>query len=64
MVLLLPWGMALLAAGLLAGTILIWRDGMKAQNGSIALWSRLHYSLLALLAVAVVGWLAYWNLLA
>lgn len=61
-VLLLPWGMAVLAGALLVATILIWRDGMR--RGAIALWSRIHHSLLAVLAVSVVGWLAYWNLLA
>lgn len=57
LVLLLPWLAAATAAGLLGSVILVWRET------AVALWPKLHLTLLSVLALALVWWLSYWNLL-
>lgn len=57
LVLLLPWLAATTAVALAISTLFIWREA------AVVRWQRLHLTLLALLALATVWWLAYWNLL-
>lgn len=57
LVLLLPWLAAAAVAGLLGSVILVWRET------AVGLWSKLHMTLLSVLALALVWWLSYWNLL-
>jgi hypothetical protein len=55
--LLLPWLTAAAAVGLLGSVILVWRETV------VALWRKLHLTLLSILALALVWWLSYWNLI-
>ncbi|MCE7984490.1 MAG: class A beta-lactamase-related serine hydrolase [Caldilinea sp. CFX5] len=64
MILLLPWLLALLAAGLTVSAGWLWRGALSAAQPSIPRWTRLHLALLTLLSLAIVWWLTYWNLLA
>lgn len=57
-ILLLPWLLAAIAIGLAFGTALLW------HRPFVTLWGRLHITLLTILALAVIWWLTYWNLLA
>jgi hypothetical protein len=54
--LLLPPLTAILSVGLLAGSILAWKDRYWSKGG------RLHYSLLTVVVLAFTLWLYYWNL--
>jgi CubicO group peptidase (beta-lactamase class C family) len=57
LVLTLPWLAAAMAVGLAVSAVLVWRET------AVALWGKLHLTLLSLLALALVWWLAYWGLL-
>ena len=54
---LFPYGMALLAVGMIFFTVLVWRKKYWQIFG------RIHYTLLALLALNLIGILVYWNLI-
>lgn len=57
LVLLLPWLVAATAVGLVGSVILVWRET------AVSLLRKGHLTLLTVLALALVWWLAYWNLL-
>lgn len=57
-VLLLPWLATAVAVGLVIGVGFVWRAAAATR------WERLHLTMLSVLALTVVWWLAYWNLLA
>jgi CubicO group peptidase (beta-lactamase class C family) len=63
-VLLLPWLLALLAVALVIGVGWVWWGASRRQRPATGLWGRLQLGGLAILALTVVWWLAYWNLLA
>ena len=63
-VLLLPGLMAGLAVAMAVSTVLVWRESLRQGRRFAALGSGLHLSVLAGLALALVWWLASWNLLA
>lgn len=55
-VFLLPLPIAVLAIGMIAFTVMAWRN----RRGSLL--GRIHYTVVALSSLAFVWWLAYWNL--
>ena len=57
LVLALPWLVAVTAVGLFVSAVFVWRET------AVALWGKLHLTLLSLMAVAIIWWLAYWGLL-
>jgi hypothetical protein len=57
LVLALPWLAAGAAVGLFVSAVFVWRET------AVALWGKLHLTLLSLMAVAIIWWLAYWGLL-
>jgi CubicO group peptidase (beta-lactamase class C family) len=57
LVLALPWLAAGAAVGLFVSAVFVWRET------AVALWGKLHLTLLSLMAVAIIWWLAYWSLL-
>ena len=54
---LFPYGMALLAVAMIFFTVLVWRKKYWQIFG------RIHYTLLTLLALNLIGILVYWNLI-
>lgn len=63
-VLALPWLAALATIGLVAGAGGVWQGALGGKQPSASLWARLHYTILALLALAVVWWFWYWGFFA
>lgn len=61
--LLLPWLMAIVAAALTVTSGLVWQASMRTGAAVTGRWGRLHLTLLSVVALTVVWWLAYWNLL-
>jgi hypothetical protein len=57
LVLLMPWLVAATAVGLVGSVILVWRET------AVSLLRKVHMTMLAVLALALVWWLSYWNIL-
>jgi CubicO group peptidase (beta-lactamase class C family) len=64
LLLVLPWLLAVVAVGMVASAGVLWRGTGEAGGAYVSRWGRLHYTVLALVALVVVWWFWYWNLLA
>lgn len=58
----LPWLALAAAVGLVVGTAMVWRGAGGESRSPRGVWTGLHYTLLAVLALAVIWWFWYWGL--